>query len=66
MFIGMLRMGEMPVDPLSAMFLHLEVRRANILDESVEKLSGIQSHLKNPLKITFIGESGQDGGGVRK
>lgn len=56
MFVGMLRVGDnMVFDPFSAMFLHLEVRRANILDESVEKLSKIQSHLKHPLKITFIG-----------
>jgi len=48
------------------MYLHFEVHRSNLLDESLQKLSEVQKGLKNPLKITFIGEPGDDGGGVKK
>ena len=44
----------------------VQVRRNNILDDSMEKLSNVNVSLKNPLKITFIGEPGDDGGGVKK
>jgi hypothetical protein len=44
----------------------IQVKRNNILDDSLEKLSKTVSSLKNPLKITFIGEPGDDGGGVKK
>ncbi len=44
----------------------LRVDRNNILDDSLDQLSKTQSSLKNPLKITFNGEPGDDGGGVKK
>ena len=44
----------------------VQVHRNNILDDSLDKLSNVNVSLKNPLKITFIGEPGDDGGGVKK
>jgi hypothetical protein len=69
MFIGLfssLQQGLAPrLDMMGAMFLSLEVRRNFILDDSVDRLANIQSNLRNPLKITFIGEPGKDGGGLK-
>lgn len=39
----------------NALFLHFEVRRKNILEDSVERLNNLNGSLKNPLKITFKG-----------
>jgi|JI6StandDraft_1071083.scaffolds.fasta_scaffold00710_22 hypothetical protein len=44
----------------------LQVNRETILDDSIEKLSRTKSSLKNPLKVAFLGEMGDDGGGVKK
>lgn len=44
----------------------IQVHRSQILDDSIENLSKISTSLKNPLKVTFIGEPGDDGGGVKK
>jgi len=41
-------------------YLHFEIHRDNILDDSMEKLGRIKNNLKNPLKIQFIGEEGRD------
>jgi ubiquitin-protein ligase E3 A len=46
-------------------FLNFEIHRDNILEESIEKLGMIDTNLKNPLKIKFIGEEGRDEGGVQ-
>jgi hypothetical protein len=51
---------------INALFMMVHVNRDNILDDSIEKLSKTNASLKNPLKITFIGEPGDDGGGVKK
>lgn len=50
----------------SVLYLHFEIRRNNILDDSVTKLSQTKQSLKKPLKIAFLGEEGHDEGGVKK
>lgn len=45
-------------------FLHFEINRQNILDDSLEKLGRVKRNLKSPMKIKFIGEEGADEGGV--
>ena len=71
---GMLNMmnGMIPAELLNEVnatnliYLQFELHRSNLHDESLDKLSKIQTGLKNPLKIKFIGEPGDDGGGVKK
>lgn len=46
-------------------YLHFQINRQNILDDSMEKLGKIKYNLKNPLRIQFIGEEGSDEGGVQ-
>lgn len=36
-------------------FLHFQINRHNILDDSLEKIGKIKHNLKSPLKIQFIG-----------
>lgn len=50
----------------NAMFFLLQINRETILDDSIEKLSRTKRSLRNPLKVTFLGEPGDDGGGVKK
>jgi hypothetical protein len=50
----------------SVLYLHFEINRDNILDDSVTKMSQVKNTLKKPLKIAFIGEEGHDEGGVKK
>ena len=47
-------------------YLHFQIHRGNILDDSMEKLGNIKGNLKSPLRIEFIGEEGSDEGGVQK
>lgn len=69
MFMGLfsnIQMGRpAQLDVMGAMFLSLKVRRNFILDDSVQQLAHIQHNLRNPLLITFIGEPGKDGGGLK-
>ena len=53
------------MDIIGAMFFSLEVRRNFILDDSVDFLANTKCNLRNPLKVTFIGEPGKDGGGLK-
>jgi hypothetical protein len=46
-------------------YLCLSVRRAFVLDDSMEKLGRVKANLRSPLKIQFIGEEGSDEGGVK-
>jgi len=46
-------------------YLHFQINRQNILDDSMEKLGKIKHNLKNPLRIQFLGEEGSDEGGVQ-
>lgn len=48
------------------MHLNVSVRRSNILEDALHKLSNQGKNLKKPLKINFVGEAGVDAGGVRK
>lgn len=41
-------------------YLHFQINRNNILNDSMEKLCKIKYNLKNPLRIKFIGEEGAD------
>lgn len=41
-------------------YLHFQIHRNNILNDSMEKLCKIKHNLKNPLRIKFIGEEGAD------
>ena len=36
-------------------YLYINVKRTNILDDSMEKLGRTKENLKSPLKIAFIG-----------
>lgn len=53
---------------LKSLYLQLEVNRNSILDDSINKLLSTNNNqsLKNPLKIKFVGEMGDDAGGVKK
>lgn len=44
----------------SLAYLHFQINRNNILNDSMEKLGKIKHNLKNPLRIKFIGEEGTD------
>lgn len=66
LFTGMLPIdmnGNFSLDNL--IFLHFQINRHNILNDSLEKLGKTKHNLKSPLKIQFIGEEGSDEGGVR-
>ncbi|PVZ98788.1 hypothetical protein BB558_005204 [Smittium angustum] len=46
--------------------LLLKVRRNCLADDSLKQLSLLQSDLKKPLQIQFVGEDGVDAGGLKK
>ncbi|KAL3687154.1 hypothetical protein R1sor_013463 [Riccia sorocarpa] len=51
----------------STPFLHLTVRRSNLIGDTLQQLSMYPyPELKKPLKVAFHGEAGVDGGGVTK
>ena len=50
----------------NSLFFMLSVNRESILDDSIESLSRTKRSLKNPLKVIFLGEIGNDGGGIKK
>lgn len=48
-------------------FFVLEVRRENLLNDTIEKiLRSKKADLKKPLRVKFAGEEGLDAGGVKK
>jgi hypothetical protein len=50
-------------------FLVLTVRRSHVLEDSLAQISAWPHHLvflRRPLKISFVGELGQDEGGLLK
>jgi hypothetical protein len=51
---------------INVIYFMLQVNRESILDDSIDQLSKTKVNLKNPLKITFLGEPGDDGGGIKK
>lgn len=46
--------------------LNIQVRRANILDDSLRALSTQSKNFKKQMKVKFVGEEGVDQGGVKK
>lgn len=46
--------------------LQIQVRRNNLLEDSLRALSAQSKNYKKPLKIKFAGEEGVDQGGVKK
>ena len=47
-------------------FLTINIRRNNLIEDSLNELSKPDIKLQNPIKVKFIGEQGVDEGGVRK
>lgn len=46
--------GNFSIESLA--YLHFQINRNNILDDSLEKLGKVKYNLKNPLRIQFLGE----------
>jgi hypothetical protein len=46
--------------------LNIQVRRSNILDDSLRALSTQSKNYRKQMKVKFIGEQGVDQGGVKK
>uniref|UniRef100_A0A674EZ62 HECT-type E3 ubiquitin transferase n=1 Tax=Salmo trutta TaxID=8032 RepID=A0A674EZ62_SALTR len=51
---------------MNLLFLNIKVRRAQLLNDSLDELSRKKVDLKKKLKVTFIGEAGLDMGGLTK
>jgi hypothetical protein len=51
---------------IKSFYLQLQINRNNILEDSINQITNTNLSLKNPLKITFVGEPGDDAGGVKK
>ena len=47
-------------------FLTINIRRKNLIEDALNELSKKGVKLQNPIKVKFIGEQGVDEGGVRK
>ena len=47
-------------------FLTINIRRNNLIEDALNELSRNDIKLQNPIKVKFIGEQGVDEGGVRK
>ena len=47
-------------------FLTINIRRKNLIEDTLNELSKPGIKLQNPIKVKFIGEQGVDEGGVRK
>ena len=47
-------------------FFNLNIRRENIIEDTLDEVSKYPEKLHYPLKVKFIGEEGEDEGGVRK
>lgn len=48
------------------MYLYLEVRRNNLIEDTLNFISNPNINLKKALKVKFVGEQGIDEGGVKK
>jgi hypothetical protein len=49
-----------------SLYLQVNINRNNILEDSINKLISTSLNYKNPLKVKFLGEDGDDAGGVKK
>ena len=47
-------------------FLTINIRRNNLIEDTLNEISRSDIKLQNPIKVKFIGEQGVDEGGVRK
>ena len=47
-------------------FLTINIRRKNLIEDALNELSKKNVKLQNPIKVRFLGEQGVDEGGVRK
>ena len=47
-------------------FLTINIRRNNLIEDTLNEISKSDIKLQNPIKVKFIGEQGVDEGGVRK
>ena len=47
-------------------FLTINIRRKNLIEDTLNEVSKPGIKLQNPIKVKFIGEQGVDEGGVRK
>ena len=47
-------------------FLTINIRRKNLIEDALNELSKKDVKLQNPIKVRFLGEQGVDEGGVRK
>ena len=47
-------------------FLTINIRRKNLIEDTLNEISKPGIKLQNPIKVKFIGEQGVDEGGVRK
>jgi hypothetical protein len=52
--------------PQKDVFLIINIRRKNLIEDALNELSKPGVKLQNPIKVKFIGEQGVDEGGVRK
>ncbi|CAM1307289.1 HECTD2 (predicted) [Pycnogonum litorale] len=59
-------MQQNQVPHVDIFFLNLNVRRSNIVSDSLNEIANKQSDLKKKLKVTFTGEPGLDMGGLTK
>lgn len=51
---------------IKSLYLQLQINRHRVLEDSIEQIMNTTLSLKNPLKISFVGEPGDDAGGVKK
>jgi hypothetical protein len=51
---------------LRGMYLFFEVRRSNLIEDTLNFISNSQLNFKKQLKVKFVGEQGVDEGGVKK
>ena len=58
--------GFMGLMNMNSMHLAITVRRHNILEDALNRLSNQGRNLKKPLRVSFAGEAGVDAGGVKK
>ena len=52
--------------PSKDIFLIINIRRNNLIEDTLNEVSKPGIKLQNPIKVKFIGEQGVDEGGVRK
>jgi len=71
-FLGMLKEQSLPllipasVQRTAVPHLVLEIRRQELIEDTLAQISARLRDLKKPLKVKFVGEDGIDQGGVQK